>query len=323
MNVSRINHSPDVSVVMPAYNSSRTLMEAVNSVLIQTYRDFELFICNDASTDDTRDILRNITDDRVRIIDNPYSLGEGPARDRAISLAQGEWLAVIDSDDAWAPQRLEVMLREAAASNNKIIFDDIIECHDTPTGMVPWHTLRGKYAFGGNGIGIIKVPIADYVFGSRLLIKPLFPVQYVKRHRIVHSTLRFAADTEFFLRALSHGLDLYYIPKAMYYYRITPGSMTGSTERSRMMREVLENSINLFNHAPAVQAALRKKIVMVRRDERYLPFIWALKKYEFVKALRIVCESPWIVAEFFRRLGHSLPYQVHRIWHGGRSRGFR
>ncbi len=323
MNISYQNHSPGVSVIMPVYNGARTLMESVDSVLQQTYHDLELIICNDASTDETREILSNIIDERVRVIHNSHSLGEGPSRDRAIDLASGHWLAVIDADDVWSHERLELMLRVANPSLDNIVFDDIWECHDTPSGMVPWHTLRGKYAFGGNGIDIIKVPIADYVFGKRLLIKPILPVQYIKRYHIVHSSLPFAADTEFFLRVLSHGLDLYYIPKAMYYYRITPGSMTGSTERSGMMREVLENSINLFNNAPAVQAALRKKIAMVRRDERYLPFIWALKKNEFIKALRLVCQSPWIMAEFFRRLGHSLAYQVHRTWHGGRSRGFR
>src|SRR5512136_1039319 len=138
---SQSSHSPNVSVVMPVYNGARTLMEAVNSVLKQTYSDFELIICNDASTDETENILNSITDDRVRVIHNRQNLGEGPTRDRAIEVGRGVWLAVIDADDAWAPERLEVMLQETEGSTDMMVFDDILRCHDTPSGMVPWHVL--------------------------------------------------------------------------------------------------------------------------------------------------------------------------------------
>jgi glycosyltransferase involved in cell wall biosynthesis len=317
------NHSPGVSVIMPVYNGARTLMESVDSVLQQTYHDLELIICDDASTDETGDILNKIRDDRVHVIYNLNNLGQGLSKDRAINLARSIWIAVIDADDTWMPNRLETFLNLADGNEDNIIFDDIMECHDTSSGMIPWRVIHGKYAFDGNGIEAAKVVIDKFLISERLLIKPLLPLSYIKQYNVHHSGRKFGEDAEFFIMLLSHGLQLLYIPKAMYYYRITPGSMTGSTERSGMMREVLENSINLFNHAPAVQAALRKKIVMVTRDERYLPVIWALKKNEFVKALRLVCQSPWIVAEFFRRLGHSLAYQVHRIWHGGRSRGLQ
>jgi hypothetical protein len=109
----------------------------------------------------------------------------------------------------------------------------------------------------------------------------------------------------------------------MYYYRITPGSMSGLTNRSILMREVLENAIIQFDDAPNVQAALRKKISMVTRDEHYMPFVWQLKKKQFRKAFQLAYSSPWIISEFFRRLGQSVVYHVHRIRHGGRIRGIR
>ena len=317
------NIKPKISVVMPAYNCARTLFQAINSVLRQAYRDYELIICNDASTDKTRNILDDIKDDRILIIHNTVNLGEGPSRDRAIELARGVWIAFIDADDAWAPERLEVVLREAHSSLDNIVFDDIWECHDTASGMVPWHVLRGKYAFGGDGIHSIEVPIENYILQKRLLKSALFPLKYIKKYNIRHDCLPFYADINFFLKLLAHDVKLYYIPKPMYYYRITPMSMSAEAKRHALMREVLENSINLFNHAPVVQAALRKRISMVRRNEKYFPFVLSLKKYNFINALRIVCRSPWIILEFFRRLGPSLFYHIHRIWHGGKSRGFR
>lgn len=318
-----LNHiaQPAVSVVMPVYNGERTLKEAINSVLAQTFRDFELIICNDASSDNTYDILENIPDDRLKVLHNSSNLGEGPTRDRAIDIAHGVWVAVIDADDVWESERLETLLREADNSQDRMIFDDIIECHDTPSGLVPWRALRGKYAFGGNGIAGIDVPIEYYVCAKRLLIKPLFPLRLLRQNQVFHSCRKFGADTEFFLQLLSHGLKLRFIPKPMYHYRITPASATSLSSRSTMMREVLEETIGKFEHAPAVQAALRKKIDMITREEQYLPFVQELKKKNFYKAFQTACHSPWIISELFSRLWLSLYYQTHRIWHCGRTRG--
>lgn len=323
MNTSKSNFSPAVSVVMPVFNGACTLKESIDSVLAQTFHNFELIICNDASTDETPMILENIADERVLVLHNKSNLGEGPARDRAIESANGFWLAFIDADDAWAPERLETLLDNADASLNKMIFDDILECHDTADGMVPWHVLRGKYAFGGNGIKSVEVPIEKFLCQERLLIKPLLPLTHIRNHHVCHTSRRFAADTEFFLQLLAHGLQLCYLPKPMYFYRITPGSMSGLTNRSALMRKVLENAVNQFENAPAVQGALRKKIAMVARNEFYMAFVWELKKKQLRKAFQLASQTPWVIPELFRRLGHSLAYQAHRIRNGGRARGNR
>jgi succinoglycan biosynthesis protein ExoO len=323
MNKIQIDYSPNISVIMPIFNGARTLTESVNSVLQQTYRDFELIICNDASTDETVSLLNSIDDKRVRVIHNSDNIGQGLSKDRAIAVARGTWLAFIDSDDSWAPERLEVMLRETNSSLDKMIFDDIWECHDTPSGMIPWQVLRGRHAFGSNGVDAIDVPIKIFVCLDRWLIKPLLPIRYIREHNICHSSRPIYEDNEFFLKILSFGLKLIYIAKPMYYYRITPGSMSGLSNRHVFWREILEEANQYFTHAPDVQKALKIKMAMVSRNERYIPFIWALKSKEFIKALRLIWRSPWIVREFFSRLGKSSAYQIHRFRHGGRSRGFR
>ena len=309
-------------MVMPVYNGERTLMHSVDSVLAQTFGDLELVICNDASTDDTRSILENIDDVRVRVVHNATNAGEGPTRDRAIELARGMILAVIDADDTWVPERLETLLCEVDPSKETMIFDDIMECHDTASGMVPWRRLRGKHAFGSNGTGSVEVPVESYVRSERLLIKPLVPLSCISRYGIRHGLI-YGADTEFFLNLMAHGLPLRYVPKPMYRYRITPGSMTGDADRCRMLRLSLENALRRFEHAPTVQAALRTKIAMVTREEQYFPFVRKLKKKQLRSAFHMARFRPWFVPEFFRRLGATLVYHAHRMWHGGRIRGIR
>jgi len=99
--------SPAVSVIMAAYNAMPYLPRAVESVLDQSYRDFECLIVNDASTDDTGDYLKSLTDPRVRLIANETNQGLAFSLNRAIDAARGRYLARMDADDICHPQRFE------------------------------------------------------------------------------------------------------------------------------------------------------------------------------------------------------------------------
>jgi glycosyltransferase involved in cell wall biosynthesis len=99
------------SVVMPAYNAERYLSQAIESVLAQTYRDFELIVVNDGSTDHTREIAENYAaqDARVRVY-TQTNAGTAPALNRGIELAQSEWVFLMHADDLMRPNRLERQL---------------------------------------------------------------------------------------------------------------------------------------------------------------------------------------------------------------------
>ena len=98
---------PMFSVVLPTYNRARIVMDAVNSVLSQSYTDFEFIIVDDRSTDDTQAVLAQIDDPRVRVVTNSRSKGVAGARNTGIFLARGPWVCQIDSDDLWSPDMLE------------------------------------------------------------------------------------------------------------------------------------------------------------------------------------------------------------------------
>ncbi|MGH6946457.1 MAG: glycosyltransferase family 2 protein [Kiloniellales bacterium] len=97
-----------ISVTMPAYNAERFLAEAIESILGQTFADFELIVVNDGSTDDTLSIAESYAwrDHRVRVVTQPHG-GISSGRNRGLAEARGEWIAVMDADDVSLPQRLE------------------------------------------------------------------------------------------------------------------------------------------------------------------------------------------------------------------------
>lgn len=100
----------EVTVAIPAYNCAATLQRAIDSVLAQTYTAFELLIVDDCSTDGTANILARQTDARIRVIRHAHNLGEGGARNTCFHNARHPWLAFLDSDDEWFPEKLHLQV---------------------------------------------------------------------------------------------------------------------------------------------------------------------------------------------------------------------
>ncbi len=99
---------PKISVLMPAYNSAKYIAEAINSILNQTFIDFELIIINDGSTDNTNDIISSISDSRIKYFQNNGNKGLVFVRNRLIGLANSNYIAFLDSDDIAENNRLEI-----------------------------------------------------------------------------------------------------------------------------------------------------------------------------------------------------------------------
>ena len=107
-----------VSIIMPSYNTGKYIAESINSVIAQTYTDWELIIVDDTSTDNTDEIVQRVIlsgaqaeskdpDPRIRYLKNDKKSGAAVTRNRALHEAKGKWIAFLDSDDLWAPDKLE------------------------------------------------------------------------------------------------------------------------------------------------------------------------------------------------------------------------
>lgn len=104
-----------VSIVLPTRNRTHVLGRALHSVLAQTVEDFEVLVVDEGSTDDTADVLATIPDRRVRSVRLDDNVGVSRARNVALALARGQWIAFLDDDDEWAPTYLERQLEVAAS----------------------------------------------------------------------------------------------------------------------------------------------------------------------------------------------------------------
>ena len=100
-----------VSIIIPAYNRAKVLPRAINSVLTQTYQDFEIIIVDDCSRDNTDKIIKQFTDPRIRYIKHKHNKGGNAARNTGIKEARGEFIAFLDSDDEWLSDKLNKQMK--------------------------------------------------------------------------------------------------------------------------------------------------------------------------------------------------------------------
>lgn len=109
--VKNITGNPSISVVMPVYNAGQFLNQAIDSILTQTYTDFEFIIINDGSTDETESIIQSYADKRIKYVSNSINLGIVETLNKGVDLAQGRYLARMDADDISLPERFEKQFR--------------------------------------------------------------------------------------------------------------------------------------------------------------------------------------------------------------------
>ncbi|WP_084780612.1 glycosyltransferase family 2 protein [Bacillus massilinigeriensis] len=113
-----------VSVIMPAYNSERYIEDSINSVLSQTYENLELIIIDDGSKDNTLKIIERLStqDKRINFVKNEMNIGVSETRNKGISLASGDWIAFLDSDDIWEKTKIEKQLKYANEFSAEFLF---------------------------------------------------------------------------------------------------------------------------------------------------------------------------------------------------------
>jgi len=225
--------NPLVSVVMPAYNAEKYLDESINSILGQTFRDFEFIIINDGSKDNSLKLIRKYKkkDKRIIVLNNKSNLGIAKTRTKGIGIAKGKYIATFDADDVSLPRRLEIQF-------------NYLEKH-------PDIFLIGGSAIlvddNGNKMGVFKKFNNPKKLKKRLL----------KTNPIVNSSTMFrnigdlyyrdkfdgSDEYDFFLRLLSQGKIITNIENFLVKYRMNPNSISF---KKRARQEYFSKKIQEF-----------------------------------------------------------------------------
>lgn len=253
---------PAVSVITANYNGARHLAAAVRSVLKQTLRDFELIIVDDCSTDDSLKVIEEAAGDpRVRVVVQERNGGPAVARNRAIGEARGRWIAVFDSDDLMAPDRLARLVARAEADGADIVADNLLVFVDGCNA--PWKPyLPAKACSQARWI-----TLADYIASARMYakapglgyLKPMFRAEVLRDAGVRYrEDLRIGEDYDLVLRLLAQGLRMRLEPMALYRYRKHATSISHALRREhieQMLAADAELEAALRAHPKTVWAA--------------------------------------------------------------------
>lgn len=230
---------PCVSVITANFNGAQHLAAAVQSVLRQSLSTLELVIVDDASTDDSVAVIRQAAagDPRVRLIRQRKNAGPGAARNRAIEAARGRWIAVFDSDDLMAPDRLQRLVDCAEADWAQIVVDNLIVFSDDEGE--PWRPFLTGPAYAKPR----WLTLADYIGSSRMYsnrpglgyLKPLICAETLRRTGIRYrEDLRIGEDYDLIVRLLAEGAKMRLDPGPLYRYRKHAGSISHTLRREHL-----------------------------------------------------------------------------------------
>jgi len=213
-----------ISIIMAAYNAEQTIEQAINSVLSQTYTNFELLVVNDCSKDRTVELVKKIAakDGRVRLISNVKNSGVSYTRKHGLEEAKGSWIAILDSDDAWAPEKLEKQIDLQRRTNADLLFTGSAFM-DSEGQSIDWHLHAPAEVTYRQ---LLKQNVLSN--SSALVRKEL----YAKHYAIGDGMHE---DFAIWLSILKKGTKAYGVDEPLLIYRIAKSSKSGNKVKAARM----------------------------------------------------------------------------------------
>lgn len=315
-----------VSVILPTYNSRNFISMAISSVLQQTECQLELIIVDDGSTDDTVNIIKNCikNDARAKLLHMPRNKGPAAARNLGFDAAQGRWIALLDSDDTYVPQRLERLIQLAETNTADMVSDNLMmrPIGEAPYRLIPKSILphcrnmtRAEFVLGN--IGDPKNPRFSYGF-----MQPMVRRDFLLRHSLRHDERnRFGEDFMFSVACLHAGANWWITPETLYHYTIRPKSLTEIQSAGDLLRISQFEAALLRDTSVACDSAflnaVRRHKAKIDRSYYYRAFTDSIKQKRLSDAVRLFTASSRSSRYIAQETVRQAPVIMRKFLRGG------
>jgi len=240
---------PLISVIIPLYNSEKTIIETLESVFRQTFSDFEIIAINDGSKDSTLNILATIKDPRLKVFSYPNA-GISPSRNRGISHAEGEFIAFLDHDDLWTPDKLELQLKALQENPDAAVAYSWVDLIDESSQFIRPHN---RYSVSGDAFPKLLLDNIIHTASNPLIRKSAL-IEVGGFDESVFGP----EDWDLFLR-LAARYHFVAVPQTQVFFRMTATS--ASTNIARQETQTLKVIERAFSLAPESLQHLRKHTI--------------------------------------------------------------
>jgi hypothetical protein len=319
----RVDVTPRVSVVIPVFNQAVLIAGCVRSVQSQTIEDVEIIVVDDASTDGTATTVAAmaVEDPRIRLFRCDRNKGPGAARNRGIEASVGAWVALLDADDEYHPDRLRCLLETALTGNADMVADNLWLC---PTDRAPQPELMLSRAVLHKEIVVETTEFVHRNIGSAGerrdaygFLKPIIRKDFLTRHAICYDDARFSEDYLFYLRCLIAGAHWIVVPSPYYYYTVSPNGLAYRPSAEDLRRVVAAESALLNSDAIRRDARLAGAIEK-HRQSVILSLSWsgfadALKRKDPVGAMSSLVSAPGAFVHIGRQSIRAFPRALARL----------
>ncbi|MEC4685991.1 MAG: glycosyltransferase [Nitrospirota bacterium] len=226
--------TPTVSVIVPSYNRAHLLVRALQSILNQTYRDFEVIVVDDGSTDNTEEIVRSFSALDIRYVRHESNKGEAAARNTGVLTAKGEFIAFLDSDDEWLPEKLEKQMAVFRYHSKRVgvVYSNMCEIERNGKRRI-WKSPTFMPEDGQFYRKALNYQIYGIGIGSSVVRKACF-----EKVGLFDERLSYYVDFDFFIR-LSKEFYFYHIKELLMNYYVTDDSFRWVTSAHIGSREVI------------------------------------------------------------------------------------
>lgn len=201
-----------VSVIMPTYNCGRFIRESIDSVLSQTYTNWELLIVDDCSTDETETIIAGYSDKRIQYMRNEHNMGAALTRNRALREAKGKYIAFLDADDVWLPHKLEKQIAFMETNGYAFTYHDYTEIDEASKPI-------GLYVSGKKHVRPFDMKSCCWPG----CLSVIYNAEVIGCNQI--PDIRKNNDSAIWLQAIKKA-DCYLLPETLAQYRRRTGSIT-------------------------------------------------------------------------------------------------
>jgi glycosyltransferase involved in cell wall biosynthesis len=296
----RLRPRPEISVIMANYNCAPYLNDAIRSVQNQQLQNIEIIVSDDASSDQSVDIVTGLMaeDFRIRLLRNDHNRGPAAARNRAIDVAAGEWIAIMDSDDLMHPQRLAMLKNAAIRDGADLVADNILEFFDGDLRSAR-RLLKGKWASGPFWMDILDFARLNNPYGAGPALgylKPLIRSSIFTTEKVRYDeTLTIAEDYNLVIRLLLTGKTMRVYPIPWYYYRKRRGSISHRLNKNAL-EAIKKTDLELLGQVSAknrrLARAIASRIRSIESAAAYEELLSALKGRQWFKALSVTLARP-------------------------------
>ncbi|MCU7551292.1 glycosyltransferase family 2 protein [Chitinophagaceae bacterium LB-8] len=283
-----------VSVIMPAYNAAKYISASIESVLQQTYSNWELIVVDDGSKDDTKAIVLAYVQKDNRIKYHWQPNGKlGNARNSGIRNATGKWITFLDSDDLWACNKLEKQI-EAAHKNKDVdviftggyFFND-----DDLTKLTPYPTLLGK--FGPKEMYKLEYQ-SNYIANLSVMVKREYidKIGFQDEHRFIYG----CEDWDYWIRLAKGGATFLGIEDQLFYYRRHSSNMSND----HLTMRIAEAFVYIKNFVPDL---LPEDFKEIKYNNFFVPLIEELLSKNKIEEVKYIASKyATIEPSFYKKM---------------------